>query len=378
MTYRIIPALFWAVITGLIVLVPVQAGRDQTPVTSGATPVSGTGFMREAMFYEELECGRLQCQVCFRECVIAEGSRGFCGNKEHIDGKLYSVVYGKPSAVHIDPMEKEPQFHNLPGTDILCIGTAGCNFTCRHCHNWHLSQSTLEQLKFIELPPQAVIAMAKEHSLRTISFTYNEPTSCYEYLYDIARMAKEVDIKILWHSNGAMNPEPLKELLKYTNAVTIDLKGFSQRAYDNSSARLEPVLKALEIIRESGVWLEIVNLVIPTINDDPAEIRKMCAWIADTLGTDVPLHFTRFVPAYRLTHLPPTPVETLETAYCIAKEEGIEYVFIGNVPGHTYNSTFCANCDKRIIHRVHFQVIQNLIEDGACGFCGHEIPGLWF
>jgi len=194
---------------------------------------------------------------------------------------------------------------------------------------------------------------------------------------DIAKIAKKENIKILWHSNGYIKPEPLKELLQYTDAVTIDLKGFSQKAYDNSAARFEPVLYTLKTIKESGVWLEIVNLVIPTINDSQQEIEGMCKWIRDELSPEVPLHFSRFFPSYKLTNLSPTPVSTLKKAHDIARETGLHYITLGNVPGHEYNSTFCPQCGKKIIHRIHFNVMENNISNGKCPSCEHEIPGIW-
>jgi pyruvate formate lyase activating enzyme len=334
---------------------------------------------REAMFYEKVGEGAVRCKICFRECVIPEGKRGFCRNKENRGGILYNIVYGRPSAVHIDPIEKEPQLHMLPGSEILCIGTAGCNFRCRFCHNWHLSQQSIEEMGYwYNLPPEEVVRIALERKIPTISFTYNDPIAFYEYVYDVAKLAKKNGLRVLWHSNGSLNPEPLRELLKYTDAVTIDLKGFTPQFYKNaSSAKLEPVLRTLRIIKEEGVWVEIVNLVIPTMNDDPDDIRKMCIWIKENLGKEVPLHFSRFFPAYRLRKLPPTPIETLEMAYRVAKEVGLDYVTIGNLPGHPKNSTFCPKCEKTLIHRIHFQVLKNNIKDGKCRFCSHPIPGIW-
>jgi len=333
---------------------------------------------REAMFYKKLAKDIVECQVCFRGCVLKKGERSFCRNKENREGKFYNLVYAKPSAVHLDPVEKEPQFHLLPGSSILCFGTAGCNFRCRFCQNWHLSQRSIEEIDYYDIPPEEAVELALRKKVPTISFTYNEPTSFYEYVYDIAGIAKKKGLKILWHSNGAMNPEPLKEMLKYTDAVTIDLKGFTKEFYENvSSAELEPVLRTLQIIRGEKIWLEIVNLVVPTLNDNPEDMRKMCRWIRENLGTNIPLHFTRFFPAHKLTNLPPTPVETLERAYGIAKEVGLEYVYIGNVPGHKYNSTFCARCGKNIIQRIHFSVLDKNILDGKCRFCNNPIPGIW-
>jgi pyruvate formate lyase activating enzyme len=228
------------------------------------------------------------------------------------------------------------------------------------------------------VPPDNAVAMAVKNRIPTISFTYNEPTSFYEYVYDIARIGKSQGLKILWHSNGSMNPEPLRELLKYTDAVTIDLKGFSDKFYKRaSSASLQPVLETMKIIKGEGKWLELVNLVVPGLNDGPEDIKRMCEWIKENLGGDVPLHFSRFYPAYQLKNLPATPIETLESAYKIAGEAGLNYVTIGNVPGHKYNSTYCPRCRKRIIYRVHFEVIENNVVDGRCGFCSNEIPGIW-
>jgi pyruvate formate lyase activating enzyme len=335
--------------------------------------------LREAMFYKKLEGGLTQCLICFRDCVIPPGKRGFCRNRENRNGVLYNLVYGRPSVVDFDPIEKEPQLHMLPGSGILCVGTAGCNFRCRHCHNWHLSQRPIEEMEyFYDFLPEAIVEIALEKNIPTISFTYNEPISFYEYLYDIAKAAKERGLRILWHSNGSLNREPLRELLNYTDAVTVDLKGFTEEFYKNvSSARLAPVLETLKGIKEAGVWLEIVNLVIPTLNDDGGDIRRMCEWIKGHLGADTPLHFSRFVPQYKLGDIAPTPVETLETAHRIAKDAGLEYVTIGNVPGHKYNSTFCPKCERQLIHRVHFTVLENHVKDGHCGFCGQKIPGIW-
>lgn len=350
-----------------------QPGYQVTTATPSPQEIEGM----EAMYYEKLTDNEVQCQLCFRECIIPEGNTGFCRVRKNREGSLYSLIYGQPSAIHVDPVEKEPQHHFLPGSEILCIGTVGCNYRCLHCHNWHLSQSAPGDLRVYELPPLAVINLAREMETPSISFTYNDPIVMYEYMLEVAKLAQNNNIRILWHSNGSMNPEPLRELLQYTDAVTIDLKGFSDRAYNNSQATLAPVLNSLKIIKESGVWLEIVNLVIPTVNDDPAEIREMCRWIHNNLGPDVPLHFSRFFPNYKLTHISATPVKTLENALDIAREEGIKYVSIGNVPGHRNNSSFCADCDEIVIRRRHFEVRVINLTDGKCDNCGAEIPGVW-
>jgi pyruvate formate lyase activating enzyme len=229
-----------------------------------------------------------------------------------------------------------------------------------------------------ELSPQQAVELAHKRKIPTLSFTYNEPTSFYEYVYDTAKLAKQEGLNILFHSNGSMNPEPLKALLTYTDAVTIDLKGFTQEFYTHaSSAQLAPVQRTLKIIKDEKKWLEIVNLLIPTLNDNSDDIKRMCIWIKEELGDNVPLHFSRFFPNYKLTNMPATPIQSLEKAYRIAKDTGLQYVTIGNVPGHEFNSTFCPSCGKKIIHRVHFQVLENNIENGKCKFCGYKISGIW-
>lgn len=330
------------------------------------------------MFYKRLPNKEVIDLLCFRRCRIKEGQRGFCGVRENRGGKLFSLTYSQPCAVHVDPIEKEPSLHMLPGSSILCLASAGCNFRCKFCHNWHISTALPEETSRYYLPPLKVIELAKQRECQTISFTYTEPTIFYEYILDVFKLAKREGVKTLFHSNGSMEEKPLEHLLKYTNAVTIDLKAFNQRFYTKmSTADLGHVLKTLKIIKQSGVWLEIVNLVIPTQNDNPEDIRKMCIWIRDNLGKDIPLHFSRFHPAYKLINLPSTPLKTLEEAKRIANKVGLNYVTIGNVPGHPANSTYCPKCKKAIIKRVHFAVLENNIREGRCKFCGEKIPGRW-
>ena len=289
------------------------------------------------------------------------------------------MVYGKAAAIQHDPIEKEPMYHNLPGSTILCTGTASCNFRCKFCHNWHLSQRTLEELApyTSELSPTDIVKKAQEKGAG-LSFTYNEPTVFYEYMYDIAETGAAKGLNTIFHTNGGMQPEPMKTLLRHMRGVTVDLKGFTADYYRNMSfAQMTPVLETLKLIRQQGKWLEIVNLIVPTMNDDMSNIREMCEWVMSNLGPDVPVHFTRFFPAYKMNHLPPTPIKTLEEAIRIAVVAGIRYVYIGNVPGHKYNSTYCPECKKKIISRTHFVVHQVDIQDSKCRFCGHQIPGLW-
>lgn len=333
---------------------------------------------REAMFYRQLEGNRVICGLCPNYCVIPSGRRGKCRVRENVSGKLYSLVHSRPSAVMIDPIEKEPQLHHRPGTFILCVGTVGCNFRCKQCHNWSLSQASPTDRRVFDLPPASLVEMALKRGVTAISFTYNDPTVLYEYVYDTAILARESGVKIILHTNAAIAEAPLRKLLPYITAITVDLKGFCEETYrEVYGGNLPYVLRSLRIIREEGVWLEIVNLVIPTINDCMEGIRAMSSWIVEHLGPNVPVHFSRFHPSYQLTHLPATPVRTLEQAHSIAKAAGINYVTIGNVPGHRFNSTFCPGCDLRLINRTHFAVTYNKVENGKCPDCGFRIMGIW-
>jgi pyruvate formate lyase activating enzyme len=334
--------------------------------------------MREAMFYKKVDGQDVQCLLCPRECVIPEGRRGFCRNRENKKGKLYSIVYGKPSVVDIGPIEKAPLYHFIPGHFRLCITCASCNLRCKHCQNWHLSQKTFEELNHYSYSPSEIVQVAKKQRLNSLSFTYTEPTVYYEYLYDISVIARENGIKTSIVSNGYINQEPLLKLLKVLDAVKIDLKGFSEEFHSEAcSASLKPVLESLQTVKKGNLWLEIVNLVIPTLNDDPKMIDEMCGWIKENLGEDTPLHFTRFHPDYKMTHLSPTPVSTLESAYEIAMKSGLMYVYIGNVPGHVHNSTYCPFCNRRVIHRKNFDILEMNVVHGKCRFCNSPLPGRW-
>ncbi len=330
-----------------------------------------------ARYWSKLPGNAVQCDLCFRGCTISEGGRGYCTARMNQGGKLYTLVYGTATA-QVDPVEKEPLLHFHPGTNSLCFGTAGCNFRCTFCHNWHLAARTPEEVGLRHLSPDEAVAKAIELGCSSISFTYNEPTVFYEWVYDVSKLAQERGVKTYFHTNGGIQPEPLRELLQHMDAVCVDLKGFTSEFYEVTSfSDLEPVLTTLKIIKESGVWFEITCLIIPTLNDDPEQLREMCRWIRDNLGDDVPVHFSRFFPAYKVTRLPPTPIDTLEGAREIAREEGLRYVTIGNVPGHKANSTFCPECDSILIERVHFSVTENNIVNGQCSHCGHEVPGVW-
>ncbi|MDI6841109.1 MAG: AmmeMemoRadiSam system radical SAM enzyme [bacterium] len=333
---------------------------------------------RLAMYWEKLNDKLVQCHLCPRNCVLKPKQRGYCRVRENQAGKLMTLNYGIPCAVHIDPIEKKPLFHFIPKSEVFSIATAGCNLRCKFCQNWEISQRPPEETENVWLPPDEVVRMAKENKCPSIAYTYSEPVNFYEYMLETAKIAKKAGIKNTMHSNGYINPEPLKELCKYLDAANIDLKGFTDEYYQElCEAELEPVKVSLKILKEEGVWIEITNLIVPTKNDDPKTIRKMCEWIRDSLGAEVPLHFSRFWPMYKMQNLPPTPIETLEQARKIAIGVGLKYVYIGNIPSHKAENTYCPNCGKLLIRRIGYYVPENNIINGKCKFCGQKIPGVW-
>ncbi|MGC8874313.1 MAG: AmmeMemoRadiSam system radical SAM enzyme [Chloroflexia bacterium] len=332
----------------------------------------------ELRFHRRLAEQAVQCQVCFRTCVLLPGQLGHCHNVKNVEGRAFSLVHSRPCVLQVDPIEKEPVFHMLPGSRIFCTGTASCNFHCKYCQNWEFAQRTLWEVEAIEATPAKVVARALEAGCRAVSFTYNDPIVFYDYMLDILEEARAAGMRTLCHTNGSLEREALRALLQRLDAIVVDLKGFSESFYRQvCGAELAPVLRALEEIGRSGTHLEVVHLLVPRYNDHPAETRRMCRWIASTLGADTPLHFLRFFPSYRLQRLPPTPVETLEQAAQVALEEGLRYVYIGNLPGHPRNSTYCPSCGRIVIERIQFAVYAVEIEQGRCRFCGTPIPGIW-
>lgn len=319
----------------------------------------------------------VQCELCPNSCVLLNGQHSKCRARMNKDGKLYSLVYGKPCAVHVDPIEKKPFSHFLPGTTAFSIATAGCVLDCKFCQNWQISQAKPEDTDTYNLPPEKVVSLAKSYQCRSIAYTYTEPTVFYEYMYDTSIIAKKNDIKNTIHSCGYINEKPLRTLSKYLNAANIDLKGFSEDFYSRiCNGSLKPVLNSLVILKDENVWLEITNLVIPTLNDNMKTIRDMCKWILKNLGPNVPVHFSRFFPNYKLTNLPPTPLETLIEARKTAMDTGLLFLYIGNIR-HEGESTFCPKCKKMLIERIGYFVKQNNIVNGMCRFCKTSIPGIW-
>jgi pyruvate formate lyase activating enzyme len=294
-------------------------------------------------------------------------------------GTLYTLGYGNPVAVHVDPIEKKPFFNALPGSGAFSIAVAGCNMRCIFCQNWQISQSRPDEATAYGMGPEKVVSGAIGNNCPFIVYTYTEPTVFYEYMLDISKLARSKGLRNGMHTCGYINEAPLKELLKYMDAVNVDLKGFNDSFYRKMGAfaSLEPVLDTIKTVKKEGVWLEITNLIIPGVNDDAADIKKMCEWIKANVGADVPLHFSRFTPSFKLQNLPPTPVSKLEEAYRIAKAAGLNYVYIGNIPGHPGENTYCPKCGRVVVARTGYEVTANNIVDGKCRFCGHPIAGLW-
>ncbi len=320
---------------------------------------------------------RVKCELCPTECVLDDYQIGGCRVRINLEGELYSLVYGRPCAVEIDPIEKKPFFHVLPGARAFSVATVGCVLGCKFCQNWQISQARPEESRNYNLPPDDLVRKAVFYGCQAIAYTYTEPTVFYEYMYDTSVMANKFGVLNTMHTCGYINEKPLRELSKVLQAACVDLKAFTEDFYARlCGGRLKPVLDCLLVLKDEGVWIEITNLVIPTQNDSPSAIRKMCRWIYRNLGPDVPIHFSRFFPYYKMKNLPPTPLKTLQMARHIALEEGMRYVYIGNIRSEAEN-TYCPNCNRIIIERKGYFVKDVKIRDSKCEYCGFYIAGLW-
>jgi pyruvate formate lyase activating enzyme len=334
-------------------------------------------WSRLAMYQVETPKG-IRCQICPNECTLKEGELSECKNRRVYDGKLYTIAYGNPCAVHIDPIEKKPLNHFLPGSDAFSLATAGCNLACLNCQNWTISQSSPEQTENYDMMPDQVIVQAEKYKCRSIAYTYSEPITYYEYVFDTGQLAHQAGIKNVLVSNGFIKTEPLVNLCKVIDAANIDLKSMSEDIYLKLNAgKLQPILDTLKTMKDEGVWLEITNLVVPSWTDDLDMIKEMCGWLATNGFEDTPLHFSRFHPQYKLQRLPDTPVITLQKAEGIAHAEGLQFVYIGNVPGSDKTDTRCPQCNEVLVDRSGYQIMKLQIKDGKCLNCGREIPGVW-
>lgn len=327
--------------------------------------------------------GQVECQLCPKYCRIDPGRTGDCGVRVNRDGTLLATTWGHPCALHMDPIEKKPLFHFLPGTQILSMATVGCNLHCRNCQNWSISQGVPEDTPAYDLPPGDLVSLAKGEGCPSVAYTYTEPLVYYEYTRDACRAARDVGLRNVLVTAGYINEGPLRELLPHVDAANVDLKAFDDGFYKTyCEATLRPVLRTLEVCLELGVHLEITNLVIPTLNDSEDGIAKLVGWIVETLGVDVPLHFSRFQPRYRMKNLPPTPGETLERCRDQALAAGLRYVYVGNLRSRDGESTFCptATCPGRarpLVRRSGYRILDNRLEGGKCPDCGAAVYGRW-
>ena len=321
----------------------------------------------------------IRCQICPNECTLKEGEVSDCHNRKVFDGKLYTMAYGNPCAVHIDPVEKKPMNHFRPGSTAFSIATAGCNLACLNCQNWTISQTSPDKTENYDLMPDQVVAQAQKYHCTSIAYTYSEPITFYEYTLDTGKIAHDEGISNILVSAGYIYQEPLVNLCKVIDGANIDLKSMDDSIYLKLNAgKLEPVLNCLKTMKDEGVWLEITNLVIPSWTDDMDMIKRMCHWLVSNGFDDTPLHFSRFHPQYKLQRLPATPVQTLENAWNIARTEGIKFVYIGNVPGSHATDTICPNCKEVVVERSGYNIKNyRITEDGNCQHCNTRIPGVW-
>lgn len=335
-------------------------------------------FTTEARFYDKLPNKKIKCRLCPRACIVGDRERGYCGVRENRGGTYYTLVYARVCAAHVDPVEKKPLFHYLPGTMAFSVATAGCNVNCKFCQNWDISQSRPEQIPAEYLPPKRIAELAAQYHCPTIAYTYSEPVVFSEFIMDSADAGHEAGVRSIAVSNGYIQEEALRAAYGKMDAVKIDLKAFSDSFYAKVvTGQLKPVLETIVTLRKMGKWTEIVYLVIPTLNDTDDQFRGLAQWAKTNIGPDVPIHFTQFHPDYLLKNLPITPVATLERARAIAMAEGLHYVYIGNVPGHPAEHTYCPACGKVVVERIGMSMHTISIRRGACSFCNHPIPGIW-
>jgi len=354
----------------------VLAQDSAAPSEAGAAKPQAA--VHDARWFDRLADKAVQCRLCPRECTVADQERGYCGVRENRGGDYKTLVYGALCTVNVDPIEKKPLFHYLPGTAALSVATAGCNMECKFCQNWQVSQYRPEQVESVLVPPENLVRAAVARRIPTLAYTYSEPVVFSEYVNDTAAIGRRQGVGSVMISNGYIREEPLRELCRSLTAIKVDLKAFTEKFYaDQCAGKLAPVLQTLDVLKDIGIHTEIVVLIVPTLNDAPDETAAMAKWLVAHMGPDVPLHFSRFHPIYRVKNLPPTPVETLDRCRKIAMDAGLRYVYVGNVPFHEGESTYCPSCRKVVIKRVGFRVDASNLKDGACAACSRKIPGVW-
>lgn len=328
---------------------------------------------REAMFYEPLPDGHVRCTLCPRSCTIADGHTGVCGVRANQGGRLVALTWGRPSAVHVDPIEKKPLFHFLPGSTILSLGTVGCNMTCRFCQNWDLTRTPIRDATVVDLPPDRVVDLARSEGCPSIAFTYNEPTIFAEYVIDVSVAARAAGLRTVMVTNGYISPGALQAVYPWIDAANVDLKAFHEDFYREHGGDLKTVLESLAAIQALGVWLEVTTLLIPGLNDSPEEVRAEAAWLRENLGPGVPLHFSAFHPDYRMQDRPRTPPATLHRARAIAQEAGLKYVYEGNVLSEGSN-TWCPACGRLVIERSWNELVAFRLDSQNRCPCGEVVP----
>lgn len=335
--------------------------------------------MTPAKWWKQAEKNKILCTLCPRYCKIGEGQPGFCYIRQNHGGKLYTIGYGRPTGFALDPIEKKPLNHFLPGTKVLSFGTAGCNLGCKFCQNWSISKAKLDDSNSIECSPEEVVMLAKKYNSPSIAYTYNDPTIFGEYVIDISRIAREEGIRNVLVTAGYIDKEARKEVYQFADAANVDLKGFTERFYNKITfSNLKDVLDTLVWLKhETDIWFEITTLLIPGENDSPEEIKRESDWIVKNLGDSVPLHFTAFHPDFRMMDKEPTHSSTLKCARKIALDAGIKYVYVGNVHDHEGQTTYCPNCSTALIKRDWHSVLSNNLRNGECGKCGAKIPGVF-
>jgi pyruvate formate lyase activating enzyme len=347
-------------------------------VVLSETSSENEGIYKKLAMYQDETARGIMCRICPNECVLKEGELSKCNNRKVHNSKLYTLAYGNPCTAAVDPVEKKPLYHFLPGSRAYSIATAGCNLVCLNCQNWAISQTSPDKTRNYDIPPVQVVAESVKNNCASIAYTYSEPVTFYEYVFDTATLARKAGVKNIMKSNGYINPEPLKNLCSVIDAANIDLKAFTESTYLKlTGGKLQPVLDSLKVYRDMGVWLEITNLIVPTWTDNQDDIANMCKWLGENGFKNTPIHFDRFYPMYKLEQLAPTPVDVLNNAVRLAEGEGLNYVYTGNMPGNEKSDTICPSCKSVVVVRQGYRITVNNITNGKCNKCGSKIDGVW-